>query len=128
MTAMVLPKGLARFNRVATNRVNKYVVNWAPGFGMIVHKGRKSGREYRTPVNVFGTAEGYVVALTYGPDADWVKNVLAEGGCTVVTRRKNHHVHGARLVHDESRQAMPTPVRQFLGLLNVHDFLLLKRD
>ena len=125
---MVLPKGLARFNRVATNRVNKYVVNWAPGFGMIVHKGRKSGKEYRTPVNVFRTADGFVVALTYGPDADWVKNVLAADGCTVVTRRKNHHVHGAELVHDESRQAMPTPVRQFLGLLNVHDFLLLKRD
>ena len=52
---MVLPKGLARFNRVATNRINKYVVGWAPGFGMLVHKGRKSGKEYRTPLNVFRT-------------------------------------------------------------------------
>ncbi|SFW55287.1 nitroreductase family deazaflavin-dependent oxidoreductase [Amycolatopsis australiensis] len=125
---MVLPKGLARFNRVATNRINKHVAPWAPGFGMIVHKGRKSGREYRTPVNVFRTPGGFVVALTYGPDADWVKNVLAADGATVITRRRNYRVHGAEVVHDESRRAMPTPVRQVLGLLNVHDFLLLKRD
>lgn len=125
---MVLPKRVARFNRVATNQVLKHVAGWAPGFGMVVHKGRKSGREYRTPVNVFRTKDGFVVALTYGPDADWVKNVLAAGGCTLVVRRKNLTVHGAELVHDESRQAMPVPVRQVLGLLDVNDFLLLKRE
>ena len=125
---MVLPKGLARFNRVVTNRINKHVVGWAPGFGLIVHKGRKSGREYRTPLNVFRTDDGFVVALTYGPDADWVKNVLVAGSCTLITQRRKYRVHSPRLVHDESRKAMPTPVRQFLGLLNVHDFLLLERD
>ncbi|WP_199191263.1 nitroreductase family deazaflavin-dependent oxidoreductase [Amycolatopsis sp. CA-126428] len=125
---MVLPKGLARFNRVATNRINKYVVGWAPGFGMIVHKGRKSGKEYRTPLNVFRTDDGFVVALTYGPDTDWVKNVLAAESCTVITRRRKYRVHSPQLVHDESRQTMPTPVRQFLGLLDVNDFLLVKRE
>ncbi|MFJ9782034.1 nitroreductase family deazaflavin-dependent oxidoreductase [Amycolatopsis sp. NPDC101161] len=125
---MVLPKGLARFNRVVTNRINKYFVNWAPGFGLLVHKGRKSGKEYRTPLNVFRSDDGFVVALTYGPDTDWVKNVLAAESCTIITQRKNYRVHSPQLVHDESRRAMPTPVRQFLGLLNVHDFLLLKRD
>ncbi|MEU4249605.1 nitroreductase family deazaflavin-dependent oxidoreductase [Amycolatopsis sp. NPDC026612] len=125
---MVLPKRLARFNRVVTNRINKHVVGWAPGFGLLVHKGRKSGREYRTPLNVFRTGDGFVVALTYGPGADWVKNVLAAESCTLITQRKNYRVHSAELVHDESRKAMPAPIRQFLGLLNVHDFLLLKRD
>ncbi|RSD19931.1 nitroreductase family deazaflavin-dependent oxidoreductase [Amycolatopsis eburnea] len=125
---MVLSKRVARFNRVATNQVLKHVAGWAPGFAIVVHKGRKSGREFRTPVNVFRTKDGFVVALTYGPAADWVKNVLAAGRCTLVFRRKNVGVHGAELVHDESRQAMPVPIRQVLGLLDVHDFLLLKRD
>src|SRR3569833_1710262 len=66
-------KRVARFNRVATNQVLKHVAGWAPGFAMVVHKGRKSGREFRTPVNVFRTKDGIVVALTYGPGADWVK-------------------------------------------------------
>jgi deazaflavin-dependent oxidoreductase (nitroreductase family) len=125
---MVLPKRLARFNRVVTNRINKHVVGWAPGFGLIVHKGRKSGKEYRTPLNVFRTDDGFLVALTYGPGADWVKNVLAAESCTLITRRRNYRVHSPELVHDESRRAMPAPVRQILGLLDVHDFLLLKRD
>ena len=30
--------------------------------------------------------DGYLLALTYGPDSDWVKNVLAAGGCELVTR------------------------------------------
>ena len=125
---MVLPKRVARFNRVATNQVLKHVAGWAPGFAMVLHKGRKSGREFRTPINVFRRADGFVVALTYGPDADWVKNVLAAGGCTLVSRGKTIRVHGAQLVHDESRQAMPVPIRQILGLIDVDDFLLLKRD
>ena len=95
---------------------------------MVVHKGRKSGREFRTPINVFRTKDGFIVGLTYGPDADWVKNVLAAGGCTLITRRENIHVHGAELVHDDSRRAMPVPIRQVLGLLDINDFLLLKRE
>ncbi|MEQ0559402.1 nitroreductase family deazaflavin-dependent oxidoreductase [Amycolatopsis sp. NEAU-NG30] len=125
---MVLPKRVARFNRVATNQVLRHIAGWAPGFAMVVHKGRKSGREFRTPVNVFRTPDGFVVALTYGPDADWVKNVLAAGSCTLVVRGKEIRVHGAEVVHDESRQAMPVPIRQILGLLHVHDFLRLKRN
>jgi len=125
---MVLSKRVARFNRVATNQVLRHVAGWAPGFAMVVHKGRKSGREFRTPINVFRTKDGFIVGLTYGPDADWVKNVLAAGGCTLVTRREKISIHGAELVHDESRQAMPVSIRQALGLLDVNDFLLLKRE
>ena len=125
---MVLPEGLARFNRVVTNRVAKPFVGWLPGFGLLVHKGRRSGKEFRTPLSVFRTEDGFAVALTYGPGADWVKNVLAAGGAEVVTRRRKYRVVEPRLVHDESRRSMPTPVRQFLGLLDVQDFLLVKRE
>ncbi|MEU0529358.1 nitroreductase family deazaflavin-dependent oxidoreductase [Amycolatopsis tolypomycina] len=125
---MVLSKRVARFNRVATNQVLKHVAGWAPGFAMVVHKGRKSGREYHTPINVFRTKDGFVVGLTYGPEADWVQNVLAAGGCTLISRREKIHVRGAELVHDDARRAMPVPIRQFLGLIDVNDFLLLKRE
>ena len=48
------------------------------GLGVVVHRGRRTGRVYQTPVNVFATGDGYVLALTNGPDANWVKNVLAQ--------------------------------------------------
>ena len=50
-----------------------------PGMGVITHRGRRSGRIYETPVNVFRRSDGYVVALTYRAGADWVRNVLTAG-------------------------------------------------
>jgi len=120
---MVLSKRVARFNRVVTNRVTKPFVGWLPGFGMVLHKGRRSGREYRTPLNVFRTPGGYVVALTYGPDADWVKNVVAAGGCELITRRRTHSLTDPRIVRDETRAGMPVVVRRILKANDVSDFL-----
>lgn len=120
---MVLPRWLARFNKSVTNRVNGKIAPWAPGFGVLTHTGRTSGRRYRIPLNVFRTNDGYVIALTYGTDSDWVKNVLAAGGCELRTRGRDVHLSDPRLVHDESRAAMPPGVRQVLGLIGVADFL-----
>jgi deazaflavin-dependent oxidoreductase (nitroreductase family) len=127
LARMVLSKRLARFNRVATNRVARRIAGKAPGFGLIVHRGRRSGRVYRTPVNVFRVPEGYVVALTYGADTDWVKNMLAAGGGRLETLGHEVEVTRPRVAHDANRTAIPFPVRQFLGVLGVSDFLYLDR-
>ena len=124
---MVISKRVARFNRIATNRLTGRFSGRLPGFGTIVHRGRRSGRVYHTPVNVFRVPEGYVVALTYGRETDWVRNVLAAGGCELETLGHKVKLTGPRLVHDETRAAMPFPVRQFLGVLGVTDFLYLGR-
>ncbi|MDQ0382306.1 nitroreductase family deazaflavin-dependent oxidoreductase [Amycolatopsis thermophila] len=124
---MVLSKKVARFNRVATNRVTGPFSKRLPGFGTIVHRGRKSGKTYRTPVNVFRTPGGFVVALTYGPDADWVRNVLAADGCEIETRGRVVKATRPRLVHDERRSGMPPGVRQILSVIGVTDFLALDR-
>jgi deazaflavin-dependent oxidoreductase (nitroreductase family) len=105
------------------NHVSRLFAGWMPGFGIIEHLGRKSGKTHRTPMNVFRDSDGWVFALTYGSDVQWVKNVLASGGCTLVTRGKRHDLSNPRLYVDASRSAMPTPVRQFLGLLRVSEFI-----
>lgn len=124
---MPAPRWLARFNRHVTNRILGRLAPYVPGFGVITHTGRKTHRRYRTPVNVFRRPGGYVVALTYGPEADWVRNVLANGGCTLETRGRRVRLTQPRLFHDEQRRAMPAPVRPFLGLLHVYDFLELQQ-
>jgi deazaflavin-dependent oxidoreductase (nitroreductase family) len=121
---MPIPKTVARVNRVLTNRVMMMLIaGWMPGFGVILHQGRRSGRSYRTPVNVFRQPRGYVVALTYGPDTDWVKNVVAGGGCALQTRRRRMRLLDPQLIHDPARHGMPLVVRQILRLLGVTDFL-----
>jgi deazaflavin-dependent oxidoreductase (nitroreductase family) len=123
-----IPRIVARMNRVVTNRVTGLFAGHAPGFGVIVHQGRRSGRQYRTPVNVFGVSGGYLVALTYGPDSDWVKNVVARNGCVLQVRGRQVRLVDPKIVHDESRRGVPPIVRTILGLLGVTDFLRLTTE
>jgi deazaflavin-dependent oxidoreductase (nitroreductase family) len=120
---MPAPRWLARFNKRLTNRLTSPVATRLPGFGIVVHRGRKSGQLYRTPVNVFARRGAYLIALTYGPDSQWVRNVLASGGCGLVTRGRHVQLANPRLRHDPRRRGLPPPVRLILGLVNVSDFL-----
>jgi deazaflavin-dependent oxidoreductase (nitroreductase family) len=123
---MPIPRAMARLNKAGLNRVTVRVAPWLPGFGVVVHRGRKSGRIYRTPVNVFAAPGGYVIALTYGTDSDWVRNVVAAGGCELRTRGRVVRVTSPRLYHDEARRGIRVAERQILGLLHVSDFLALQ--
>ena len=51
---------------------------------VVQHVGRTSGRSYDTPVVAVPTDDGFVVALPYGSNTDWLKNVLANGAATIV--------------------------------------------
>ena len=77
---MQLPQRLARFNRHVTNPVQRLWAGWAPMMGILEHIGRRSGRVYRTPLTVFATGDGVAILLTYGPDRDWLKNLMAADG------------------------------------------------
>jgi deazaflavin-dependent oxidoreductase (nitroreductase family) len=121
---MPLPRAITRFNRAFLNRFLGPPARYLPSFGVVVHRGRSSGRIYRTPVNIFRQPDGYVIALTYGV-GDWVRNVLAAGECTLVTRGRSYRMTRPRLVHDEQRRAVPRVLR-FVGAVgNVSDFLYL---
>src|SRR5246500_2763797 len=77
---------LAKINIAFTNRITSLFAGWLPGFGILTHVGRKSGKVYRTPVNVFRAPNGFIIALTYSSQSEWVKNVLAAGGGGLKTR------------------------------------------
>ena len=49
------PRWVAAFNLAVTNRITGPFVPWLPGFGLLTHVGRKSGRTFHTPINVFRT-------------------------------------------------------------------------
>ena len=123
---MPLPKRLARFNLLVTNRVLGPLARRAPGFAIVLHVGRRSGRAYRTPVNLFRSGDRYVIALTYGADSQWVRNVLAAGAVDIETRGQRLHLVDPEVVHDTQRSLVPAPVRHVLRLANVTDFMLVR--
>jgi deazaflavin-dependent oxidoreductase (nitroreductase family) len=124
---MPAPRWLARFNLRVTNHILGPLAKRLPGMGVVIHTGRRSGRRYHTPVMIFPRGDRMIIALTYGRDSEWVRNVLAAGGCDLETQGHIVRLTAPRIVHDEERRAVPTLHRRVLGLLNVSDFLELTR-
>ena len=123
-----LARRIAHFNKRVTNRISGPLAPHLPGFGLVRHTGRTSGRSYETPVNVFRRSDGFVIALTYGTQADWVRNVLAAGGCDLVTRGRRYRLVDPESGHDETRQAGSRVVRPILRVVGTADFLRLRTD
>lgn len=120
---MALPRSIARFNRVVTNRVSRHVATFLPGFAIAEHRGRTSGKTYRTPVNVFVVDGRYRFALTYGAHSDWVRNVVAAGGCTIVTRRRTVRLTDPRIGTDGTHSWAPPGVRTVLEAISADQYL-----
>jgi deazaflavin-dependent oxidoreductase (nitroreductase family) len=114
---------LAKINIAFTNRITGLFAGWLPGFGILAHVGRKSGKVYRTPVNVFRASNGFVIALTYSSQSEWVKNVLAAGGCELKTRGKKYQLSSPKVVHDPTRRRFPIPVRIVLRIVGADEYM-----
>lgn len=75
-----MPSWLPRVNRLVVNRIQGTWAPYLPPWAMIVHRGRRSGTEYRTPVLAWKRGSTIKVALFYGDHTDWLLNLLAAGG------------------------------------------------
>ncbi len=122
---MPAPRSIARFNKHFTNRLSLRVAGYLPGFAIVSHIGRNSGRTYRTPVNAFRTEGGYIIALTYGEHSDWVKNVLAAGACELLTRGRRVRLISPHVETDKSKSWAPLPVRLILDLIDAPQYMRL---
>src|SRR5246127_4859724 len=114
---------LAKINIAVTNRITSLFAGWLPGFGILTHVGRRSRKVYRTPVNVFRAPNGFIVALTYSSQSEWVKNVLAAGGCELKARGKKYQLFSPNVVHDPTRRRFPIPVRLILRLVGADEYM-----
>jgi deazaflavin-dependent oxidoreductase (nitroreductase family) len=119
--------GLAQFNRLVFNRVVRtFAGRRLSPVAVVEHRGRRSGRHYRTPVLAFGVDGGYLVVLFYGADRDWVRNVLAAGGCTLERGGRWVELTAPRLLDVDAAMALVSlPMRPALRLLRVRRVLRL---
>lgn len=120
---MPLPRWVARLNKRVTNRFVEPIIRRFRRFGVIHHSGRSTGLPYRTPVYVFTDGQNLFVALTYGPGADWVRNVIRNGG-SCETEGSTRTMSGVTVVgRREVWPHLPRLVRILLRVLRVTDFL-----
>jgi deazaflavin-dependent oxidoreductase (nitroreductase family) len=123
-----IPLWVTRVNRVLTNRVTLLVSDQVPPLATVCHRGRRSGRPYRTPVLAFRSRRGVVIALTYGPTVDWLRNVLAAGSFTLARGGRAYRVADLARVAGPAGSALlpdlPAWTRVALRIIDVDEFLV----
>jgi deazaflavin-dependent oxidoreductase (nitroreductase family) len=110
---MMLRDRIRTLNKYVTNRLLRRFASCSHGpFAIIGHVGRHSGKPYETVIWVWPTREGFVIALTYGPEVDWYRNMLAAGGGTVFWHRRLYAVGKPEPIDAETAlPAFPAPFR-----------------
>ena len=122
---MTLLSPLRPFTKRIINPITRRFAGRVPGFAILSYVGRRSGKRYRTPINVFHRDGRYVFALTYGREAQWVQNVLASRTCEIEERGRKTRLAEPELIVDPTGRLMPQPVRLFLQMQGVTDYLLM---
>lgn len=98
----------------AVRTFNKYFLNslMRPRAGRensyaaaIRHTGRKSGKQYSTPVGAQRIPDGYIIPLAYGTQVDWLQNVFAAGRATLSADGETHDVTKPELI--DASTALP---------------------
>jgi len=91
------------------------------------HVGRKSGREYVTPVWAHRVGRTFYIGLPYGTNVDWGRNVLAAGGCTIESGGVRYDTVSPAIVPaEEAAPQLPGLQRRMLGLMGVEAYLRLE--
>ena len=122
---MHLPYFLRRVNRVFTNPILGSVAWLLPPLAVVHHKGRKSGKAYRSPVVAFTNPSGVVIPMTYGRDVDWGRNLVAAGGGELERLGRRIPFSNPRIVGlREAEPKLPAAVRGFFRLANFPGFVL----
>ena len=122
----MISRRVAKFNRRLTNRFMMSLAGWMPFMGILIHQGRKSQMKYKIPINVFRSPDGFILALTYCRNTDWVKNVQAANGCQLERGHKIYRLSGPEIVRDPSCRLVPIPFRWVLRLVRIDEFMRFK--
>jgi deazaflavin-dependent oxidoreductase (nitroreductase family) len=127
---MAFSDRMARLNRRLVNRVvGTFAGRRGSPVAFMIHRGRRSGRRYRTPVMPIPLRDGYLVSLPYGANRDWVRNVRAAAGGTLQRGGRQVHLANPRLLDaDAAAPLLPAPLRPGLRLLPGIRFMRLSLD
>ena len=116
------------FNKYVTNKILIHICGKKFGhFAILSHTGRKSGKVYRIPILAEPIENGFVVALTYGKNVDWYKNVRAKGSCSIYWKNQDYPLANPEFIDPEiGRSAFPSIVRAALKGAGIQYFLKLE--
>jgi deazaflavin-dependent oxidoreductase (nitroreductase family) len=103
---------------------------WFPLWGVMHHRGRKSGTEYAIPVALIPTRSQdiFLIGLPWGVKTNWAQNVLAAGGATVTWKGRDYVATNPRIVGPQAAVGEARgPLRRVVGSGKFPAFIELRR-
>ncbi len=121
--------GVRVFNKYIFNRLTLFIARRGIGpFTVVIHEGRTSGRRYETPLLVTYRGDEIVIPLPYGDHVDWLRNVLARGGCEMLWKKRTIHAVAPELIDFETASTiLPAKLAGTLRRFDVDHYLRIKR-
>ena len=130
--ASIINRAAHALLRAGTRRLNPLMLSLAgsrrlPMLAVIHHRGRRSGHSYTTPLAARPTADGFVIPLTFGEQADWFRNVQAAGECMIQWKGVNYQVIEPVVVDWTTVRASFYPAERILvPLIGIEHFVRLR--
>jgi len=122
--------------RPMTKVLNPLIVRLAgrPHFRMaaqVAHVGRRSGRRYFTPVSARRDGDLVMIALTFGNQSDWARNVRAAGGCSIRLNGRDYQASNPEFLSPQearplTRSAFSPLERASFRMLGIRQFMCLR--
>jgi deazaflavin-dependent oxidoreductase (nitroreductase family) len=118
-----------RVNRAFFNKMQMRSAGTPEAYAAVVHhRGRGSGTPYETPVGAEPTEDGFVIAMVYGTNSDWLKNVLAAGEAEITSEGETVAVDRPEVVPvDHVIDYFPAKTRRSLHRFGVTDAVRVRR-
>jgi deazaflavin-dependent oxidoreductase (nitroreductase family) len=120
-----LSRRVARFNKLINNPIQGVYAWLLPPWALVLHRGRRSGRRYRTPVLAFKCDGTLIIALLYGEESDWLRDLRAGGG-QVIRAGRAFTVGAVQTVATSDAavlRSLPAPVRGYCRLADTQAML-----
>jgi deazaflavin-dependent oxidoreductase (nitroreductase family) len=119
MPGSIMPSWMPAFNRAVTNRIVGPFAGRVPPYGAIRHRGRNSGRSYRTPVLALIDGSSLTVPLPYGDEVDWLRNLLAARGGELEFLGRRYAIVNPRVLSEAQARKHSTAARVASRLVKV---------
>ncbi len=98
-----------------------------PLWAIVRHRGRRSGKQYVTPVAIGHSGDALLIPLPFGTEAQWCSNVRAAGECVMRWKGQEHQMIDPELVTGASGSAaFAAWERSILNALGIRSFLRLR--
>jgi EmrB/QacA subfamily drug resistance transporter/deazaflavin-dependent oxidoreductase (nitroreductase family) len=121
-----------RIVRFAARFVNPLVLliagrRWMPVVGILRHRGRRSGRQYATPIGMRPLDGGFVIPRTFSDNAAWFQNVKAAGEGRITYLGRHYRVVDPKVVdYATAKPAFPRYELLQFRLIGINEYLQLR--